>query len=350
MPRRPDAAEALRTSVVVTRLDHVHVVRFTGADAARALNRLAAGVIRARDGQVQHVLLLNEDARCWADGFVLCDDEAYDLMYEGPTPAMMLAHIAAHVPQAWDVVVEDRSLSHALLGIDGPFAWELVSRLAGAEAVGLPYLTFFHADEFCCVRSGKTGEYGYSLLLPRGRVDALEARALAEGVALDAAPGTLEVLDLAALECFFFNIRSEGRADVTPIELQLQWRVSYDGDGVGLLTLRRHRGEGVTSRVTTLLAADRVAVGDAVQLHGSRVGTVLNAAWSRARKEWIALALLDLACAVPGVGAFNVIAAGGPVAARSVSPPILNNASLFVSPQMHSYATRAEIALPRLVR
>ena len=350
MPRRSDAADALRASVVVTRLDHVHVVRLTGADAARALGRLAAGVIRARDGQVQHVLLLNERARCLADGFVLCDDEAFDLIYEGPTPAAMLTHIAAHLPQEWDVTVEDRSVSHALLGMDGPFAWELVSRIVGAEAVGLPYLTFFHAHEFCCIRSGKTGEYGYSLLLPRGGLDALEARALAEGASLDAAPGTLEVLDTGALECFFFNIRGEGRADVTPIELQLQWRVSYDGDGIGLPELRRHRSVGFASRVTTLLTSDRVAVGDEVRLHGACVGSVLNAGWSPSRKEWVALALLELACALPGIGAFKVSAAAGPVNARSVSPPTLNNASLFVSPQMHSYATRAEISLPRLVR
>ena len=41
---------------------------------------------------------------------------------------------------------------------------------------------------------------------------------------------------------------------------------------------------------------------------------------------------------------------GASVAARSVSPPTLNNRSLFVSPQLHSYATRSGIELPPLAR
>ncbi len=345
----PDAAMALRTTAIITRLDHVHIARFKGADAPRALGRLCAGSIRTRDGQVQHVLLLDPRARCFADAFVLCDDEEFALIYEGPAPAAMLAHIAEHIPRDWAVVIEDQSASHGVIAIDGPFAWAIVSRLAGAESVGLPYLTFFHADGFSCVRAGRTGEYGYSLLAGRHGLDELEARVRAVGADVGAVTGSPDVLDSAALENFFFNIRREGMSDLTPIELQLQWRVTYDGDGVGLEALRAHRAGGSRTRVTTLVAAKPLATGDTVHLADEPAGTLLNAAWSVARAEWIALALLDVRCAVPGI-LFRVATSGGSVDARSVSPPVLNNARMFVSPQMHSYAARDEIALPPLAR
>lgn len=348
MPSLPDAAHALRYAVAVTRLAHVHVLRIAGADARAALARLCAGAIRVRDGQLQHVLLLQEDGTPFADAFLLCDDEAFDLLYEGPGPEEMRAHAARHLPATCDVTLEDRSRTHAIVGLDGPFAWELVSRIAGAEVVGLPYLTFFKTDEYTCYRAGKTGEYGYGLVVARAACDALEQRLLTAGADLDAIAGTREALELAALENFFFNIHREGRAGLTPLELQLQWRVDGAGDGVGVAAVRARRSEGQRARVTTLRADARLAEGDAVRLGDAVIGRVLQAAWSPVAGAWIALALLDLPWAIPGLDALRVGDADAP--ARSVSPPVLNNKSLFVSAQMHAYATRDEIALPPLVR
>lgn len=349
-PAPPDAAVALRTSVIATRCDHMHLARFRGADAMQALARLCAGTIRARDGQVQHVLLLDAWAHPFADAFVVCDDDVYDLLYEGPSPDAMLAHIAQHVRPEWDVAVDDRATTHGVIGIDGPFAWELVSRIVGAESVGLPYLTFFHAGDLQCLRTGKTGEYGYLFVAARSVLDGLHARIEAAGESLHLVPGSLRTLDDAALECGFFSIRGEGRAPLTPIELQLQWRVTFAGEGIGVEALRAHRARGANARVTTMVSRSEVKIGDDVRLDGQPVGTLLNVAWSTALNHWIALALIDLTCAVPGIDRFMVATTAGDVVARSVSPPVLNNASMFISPQMHSFATRDEIALPPLAR
>src|SRR5262249_33473937 len=141
--------------------------------------------------------------------------------------------------------------------------------------------------------------------------------------------------------------RREGRAGLTPIELQLQWRVAYDKEAVGLDALRAHRAAGAMARTTTLLAEAEVHVGDEVRLDGERVGHVLNAGWSAARGDCVVLALLDRRCAHPGLDGF---VAGEDIAARSISPPVLANRSLFVSPQLHAYATRSELAMPPIAR
>lgn len=350
MPAPRSAIQAIRESVTWTRLDRVRYVRITGARARDAIDALCAATLRVRDGQLQHVLLLADDARCFADAYVLCDDEAYDLLVEGPDAAALDAHIRAHLPPELGVGIEDRSASHTVLSVDGPYAWELVSRVAGAESIGLPYLTFFHGAEWTCYRAGRTGEFGYGLIVETARVAQLESRLLAEGARLDLQRGNADALDQCALENLFFNIHREGRAAATPLELQLQWRVSYDKRAVGLDALRKRRAAGARERLTTLVSASAMNVGDVVVLGEQRVGAIVNAGWSETRGDCVALALVDLRWAHPGIDAFTVASAGGDAAARSLSGPLLNNRSLFVSPQLHSYATRHELQMPPLVR
>ena len=108
---------------------------------------------------------------------------------------------------------------------------------------------------------------------------------------------------------------------MTPIELQLQWRVAYDKDAVGIEALRRHRVRGPSSRLVSLVADREVRVGGIVTINGDAVGHVVNAGWSATRGDCVALALLDLRVAHPGIAAFLIAQDGGRVPARSVSPP-----------------------------
>jgi hypothetical protein len=77
----------------------------------------------------------------------------------------------------------------------------------------------------------------------------------------------------------------------------------------------------------------------------------VNAGYSEIRGEWVALALIDLAWAYPRIEGWTIRgAAGSETQARSVSPPVIQNRSLGVSPQLHSYATRHEYPELPLVR
>jgi glycine cleavage system T protein (aminomethyltransferase) len=344
-----EAVRAIRDGVAVGRPDDVHLLRVSGADAWDALDRLCAGDLFLRDGQIRPGLLLDEDARPLASCHVARDDEDALLLLEGPTAAELRAHLEQHLPSGADVAVRDLVPEVALLTLDGPFAWELLALVAGAECVGLPYLTFFHHDRGIVYRAGETGEYGYGMLVPRGEADALEQRLLDAGRPLDVVRAGRDALEQCALENWFFNIRREGREPVTPLELQLQWRVSSRKAFVGSEALGRRRAAGVAQRLACLVGDVPCAVGDAVRLEGVPVGRVVNAGFSDARGDWVALALVDVAWAHPGIG-FEIAAAAGTGAARSVSPPVVNNRSLHVSPQLHTYATRGEYAFPPLPR
>jgi glycine cleavage system aminomethyltransferase T len=170
------------------------------------------------------------------------------------------------------------------------------------------------------------------------------------GRGLDAAVAQLEALDQCALENGFFNARREGRASVTPIELQLQWRLSNRKPFVGSEAIARRRREGPLLRLTTLVTTGPVTAGDEVFLGDALVGQVVNAGASPTLDCGVALALIGVAWAHPAIDTFRVRGAAGEATARSVSPPLLNNRSLHVSPQIHSYGTRHEYTFPPLPR
>lgn len=334
---------AIRYSVAVSRLADVHLVRLTGESAWEALDHLCPGDLYVRDGQLLHTLLLGDDGTLFADCYAGRDDEDYFLLAEGPDAAALAAHLARHVPPGvqWSLAGDV-----TLLGLDGPFAWELLAAVAGAQCVGLPYLTFFHHERWLIWRAGKTGEFGYGIVARRDEADALEATLLDRGRALDAARADRAVLDQCALENGFFNIRREGRSGAGALELQLSWRLSSRKSYVGSEAIARQRAAGLARRITTLVSPGPLAPGDELRLGAAPVGRVVNAGPSPLRGDVVGLALVDIAWAHPGL-AFTVGA--GAVPAWSVSPPVIDNVSLHVSPQAHSYATRPA-ASPSLAR
>jgi glycine cleavage system aminomethyltransferase T len=78
------------------------------------------------------------------------------------------------------------------------------------------------------------------------------------------------------------------------------------------------------------------------------IGTVLRAARSVTLGDHVAIGLLDIAHAHSGIESYAVAHAGASVPVRTVSAPFVNNRSLFVNPQRHAFARRAEIAFPEL--
>jgi glycine cleavage system aminomethyltransferase T len=336
---------AIRRSVALSRMDHVFCLALHGEESFDALRRLCPADLFVRDKGMLHTLLLREDAAPFADLYVCRDDEDALLLLEGPTAPELLEHLARQLPAG--VRVEDLGETCGLLGLNGPYAWELMAELVGPEVVGLPYLSFFRDRGWTCFRAGKTGEYGYDLLVPRDQLEPTVARIVELGANLDLGFASLEALDQCALENWFFNIRREGRAPgITPLELQLQWRVSPTRrDYLGAEALRARRAQGAQARLTAVSAPASIAAGDPVGFEGERVGELLNTGASL-RGDWVGLALLELPFAHPGIDRFVASTSAGEVPLRSLSPPLIPNRSLFINLQADSYRTRCDRPLP----
>lgn len=336
-------ALAIRTSAAFSILEHVTALRVSGSGAFAAIDRVCPRKLFLRDGQMMHTLLLREDARPLADLYVCADDQDFILFAEGITASALTELLAAQSLPSVDVT--DLARTHQLVSLDGPYAWEVFAELAGPEVIGQPYMTFFHGDNLTAFRAGKTGEFGYTLMVPIERLAPLRTTLLDRGAPFDIVEADLAALDQCALENWYFNIRREGLVDATPIELQLQWRVSADKQFVGSSALAERRSRA-TQRLLLCAAPTEVAIGDRVTYGDTAIGTVINAGFSSVRGDWVASALVDVAYSHPRIRAYAITHGDTRVPIETLAAPALNNRSLYVNPQQHSYHTRTEVQYP----
>jgi glycine cleavage system aminomethyltransferase T len=342
-----DEIKAIRHATALSGSEGRSVFRLSGTGAQAAADRLCPRELFLRDGQMLHTLLLNERANPIADAYLCADGEDYLLICEGPGPEWLMDLVRDRIPSGKGTEITEVTADRELLSLNGPYAWELLSEAISPEVIGLPYLGFYHGDGFTCFRAGKTGEFSFDLLLPKQGAAAMRNRLMDLGAAFGLREAGGDALDLCALENFCFNVRLDADPEATPLELQLQWRVSFRKEYVGSEALRQRRKQW-TKRAVLIGCRQRLAGGDKLFAGNVGAGHVLHAAYSPDRGEWLGLALIDLGQAHPGV-ALDCQTTEGPVPARILSAPAINNRSLYVDPQRHAYATRGEDKFPPLV-
>lgn len=339
----PDAELlAIRTTTALCETSVTSVLRLTGADAFATLDALVPASMALQDTQLRPTVLLREDGTVFADAYVGRDDERYLLLAEGPDVDALEKWVTQHKAGA-DLRLERFDATHRMFSLHGPWAWDLLAACLGPDVIGTPYLTLLRGEGgLMCFRTGKTGEYGYELLVPNEGYASLRDGLLKHGAAWELKTVSQRALDHCSLENWFYDVRHEGDAQLSPLELGLQWRVSPRKKSfVGAAAFLERNA---TSRVTCVLSEGEVEKGQDVIHDGKNVGRVLHAVRSPFLGKWVAMALLPLPIATPGVGGLRV----NGHAARTVSPPVLTNRSLLISPQRHSWAERASLTLPPL--
>ena len=337
-----DEYRALRYGSALSRMDHVGLVRLQGDEAIDAVDAVCSGDLWVRDGRMLQTLVLDEKGQPVADVYVCPDNDACIVMLEGITTEKFSACLARHADADLKFELEDLRPEHELFSLHGPYAWEVLSQWLTPDIIGLPYLSFYRFDRGICFRAGKTGEFGYDLMMRTE--DAREARReLLELLgSFGGAEVSLETLDLCALENGFFSIRHGSLEGLTPLELQLQWRVSARKQFPGLAAIEELRAKGMSRRLTHFVAPGGVKTGDLLRGRDAAVGEVMTAAYSPAVGGVVGAALLDISVAHPGIDQFFVPNEEAAIPIRTVSSPLLVNRSLLVDPHHHRYSTRED--------
>jgi aminomethyltransferase len=335
---------ALRRSAGISRPTHVAIVRVQGPDAFDLLQHASTRPLHLREGQLRHTLFLRDDAGIFADVLVASTDDGYCVLAEGPTEDDLAAWLT-RTAETRRMTLHGLSATHVVRGIDGPYAWEAAARILGPAVLGVPYLTLMRREDVVCFRAGKTGEYGYTLVVPRDATQVIDEKLATIAPSLDMEDVTLDALDLCALENWHFSIRALRETKLarplTPIELQLQWRVSYAKEFPGANALRARRADGAKVRATAITADGPLAPGDALRIaDDDDAGEVLAAAFSPLTKTWVGIALLSRRLAHPHVELIATTAQGT-VRATTRTTPIVDNESLRVDPHKHTFATRS---------
>ncbi len=339
--------EAIRMRSAYSRSTDVALLALRGDDAREALLHLLPSRLFLRDAQVKESLLLSEDGRPIADVLVCADDEDYLLLVEGMTGTDLVEHVSTHLPEGIRPDVEDLGQTHEVLSLAGPWAWQLAAATLGPDLVALPYLNFFRVPAGICVRAGKTGEYGYDIVVRREESEALWSTISDAATTVDALEVGPRALSLCRFENWFFD-PAFVPAGVTPLELQLSWRLDMSRKWVGHEAIAGRMAEGVKRRLTCMVSNTPVAPGDTIRLDDREIGEVVRAAFSPARQEWVVAGLIDIAYAHGGIARYRV--GETDAAVLTLGPPLIDNRSLYVDPRRHTWETRDEVEDRPLVR
>lgn len=347
--------EGLRGAAGLQRRDHVKLLLVRGPDAFAVLDHASTAALFVREGQMWHTLFLRDDASIFADVYICGSVEGYFVFAEGPTEDDLVKYLEmvrdTYVSGA-AMTIERLSSTHELWGVDGPYAWEVVATLVGPLVLGMPYLTMLDREPYRCFRSGKTGEFGYDMLVPKESVESMRARLADIGAPLDLREVSLAALDQCSLENWHFCIRTlpdvAGAPALTPLELQLQSRIVYDRTFVGAEALRARRAAGPRVRATCITSNVEIVRGQTIMLDGQTVGEVMFAGFSIVRNEWVGIGLIAKSVAHPHV-TFAVESGGAAVPIKTRTPPLINNRSLHVDPHRHTYRTRGADTFPPIV-
>jgi aminomethyltransferase len=279
----------------------------TGPEALELIQK-----ITVNDASKLELWQAQYSAMCLENGGIIDDL----LVYRGPDHYMLvvnasnkekdLAWVLKHA-DAFDVDVDDRSDSTALLAIQGPKASKIVQGLTETDLDEIGYYRFAMGSvagvEGVISRTGYTGEDGFELYIPVDGAmqlwDALMEAGESEGLI---ATG-LGCRDSLRLEMGYALYGNDLDEDHNPLESGLGWITKMDkGDFIGKDALVKQKEEGVTRRLVGLKLLDRgfPRHGYPIAWEGADVGEVTSGVVSPSLGFGVAMGYVPVALAKAG--------------------------------------------------
>jgi aminomethyltransferase len=335
----------VRETIAISDASHYGKFKISGPEALTLLDRVNfIDVSRIPIQKMGLSLMLEADGRVMADTYIYNRGADYLLLTEGREPEAIAEVLNAAAAEIGDVEMTDQTRSLAMIDLSGPYSWELLKELAGMRIVGLRYMEAYEKQKIADIpvsilRAGKTGEFGYLLLVSEDQAAALWTVLVEASKAFKGAVCGTEALDLCRLENRFMNPRREGLEAANPLELNYRVMISRDKpEYTGREALTEALDAGVSRRVVGL-AFDGEGVppvGTPIVLGEEAVGIVVNAAHSIGLGKPIGLALIESPAAYVGLD-FRAEAEGATWQARSVSAPFMMNRSSAIRPNEDSF-------------
>jgi len=324
----------VREEVAIADLSHVAVFRIMGRDAFNFCDFLICGNVgMLREENILHSIIVDTNGAIVTEAYLAADGEEYILFAEGGDYAR-LASLMEQARDGLDVKIASLVEDWALFSVDGPYCWIRMSNVFSSEVLGLRYLSFMETeigrDKGYVLRAGKTGEYGYWVLVPKATAnDILDNLMTADSEHQIALYG-IDISKLAKLENRFLNLETEGTHVKSPYELGLFWMIDRTKDMIGGSALNNMVKSGINNWVigfrTPGNVADAIRIGDPIQ-YEDVIGMIVNSGFSPAIDETIGLALFKKEYAHIGL---DYVAGSDRVPIRTACSPFIMNKSLSV--------------------
>lgn len=302
------------------------------ATTARALEALVpADILNLAPGRQRYSQFTNETGGILDDLMVSRPaDPALDgtlvLVVNAACKEADFAHLAANLPPAVKLVRAD---DRALLALQGPKAADVLVRL-GADVAAWPFMSAGPAAvagiEAHLSRSGYTGEDGFEISVPAGRVAELWDALVADPDVKPIGLGARDSLRLEGGLCLYGHDIDTG---TTPVEAGLLWSIQKrrreEGGFPGADVVRREIAEGPARRRVGIRPEGRAPAREGTEIlaaDGAPIGVVTSGGFGPTVGGPVAMGYVASAHAAPGTR-LQLMVRGKPLAAEIVPLPFV---------------------------
>ncbi len=245
---------AVREAAGVFDVSHMGELRVKGPSAVSAVNRLITNDLSAlANGKALYTFCCNEDGGILDDLIVyrLADDDVY-VVCNASNRAKIASHFAEELGSS-GCEFSDESDHTALLAVQGPHAFGIVSRLGGPDLTSLAPFAITPASLLgiaCHVaRTGYTGEDGVEIFCASGDVEPLF-----EYLVKQVLPIGLGARDTLRLEARLLLYGNDMDETCNPYETGFGWAVKLEKrDGTHFVGRQRLQQVRATGTIRTLV-------------------------------------------------------------------------------------------------
>jgi aminomethyltransferase len=337
-----DLAEhhAVRTAAGLFDLSHMAEILVLGPEAESALDYALAGKISAvAIGQAKYSLLLARDGGIIDDLVVYRTGEDRFLVVANASNRDAVAEHLLDRCSPFECDVFDESDDIALIAIQGPKSFEILSQVPGVDVDDLASIRYYcsrpgrfqHEHEIMVARTGYTGEDGFELYVAPDVAPLLWEAIMDTGMGSGLVPAGLASRDTLRLEAGMPLYGHELGLETFPAQAGLGRVVNFskEGDFVGREAAESGAAEG--ARVLVGLVSEGKRAGRAEyavysDASDESVGVVTSGALSPTLGYPIAMAYVDAARASEGDSLF-IDVRGTRIAATVVSLPFYKRES-----------------------
>ena len=304
-----DEHQATRNAVGLFDISHMGRLAVAGPDAAALVDQLVTR--RVSDlgaGRIRYGLVCNESGGVLDDVLVYGapapaevwgEDAALGVVVNAGNRDKLVAWFNQHAA-GFDAQVTDRSLSTAMIAVQGPGAVAAADALTGGAASPLKNYrgtaATLDGHGVYVSRTGYTGEDGVEILCPADAALSIWERLVAHTAPHGGMPVGLGARDTLRLEAAMPLYGHELSEDINPFEAGLGFGVTLaEGrDFIGRDALAAAKPAPARVRIGLVLEGRRVArEGTAVLSNGAPAGVITSGTFSPTLQRPIALALID---------------------------------------------------------
>jgi 4-methylaminobutanoate oxidase (formaldehyde-forming) len=257
--------KAIRDTVGV--LDQTSFAKFLlqGRDAEKILSRVCANNVAVPPGKIVYTQWLNERGGIEADLTVTrLTGDSYLVVTAAGTQVRDFVWLQRHIPDGAHAVLTDITSGHAVLGVMGPRARDLLTRVTDADLSNdaFPFGTSQEINlAYAKVRASRisyVGELGWELYIPAEFALGVYDAIVAAGDAVELKHAGMHAMNSLRMEKGYRHWGDDITEEDTPLEAGLGFAVAFDKDAdfIGRDALLRQKETGLKRRLVQFALED----------------------------------------------------------------------------------------------